>query len=168
MVQGFAGQSGGAMQIRSKLGEGTTVELWLPQALEPPLGTSGEQRSKLAVPRGTATILLCDDDHDVRRFVSELLNSYGYRVREASSAEAAFCVLEDTATIDLLIVDYAMPGINGVEIIRQAWHQHPNLKALLITGDAGAVCDGLAGVRLLRKPFEPAEFLQIVAGVLAS
>ena len=168
MVQGFAGQSGGAMQIRSKLGEGTTVELWLPQALEPPLGTSGEQRSKLAVPRGTATILLCDDDHDVRRFVSELLNSYGYRVREASSAEAAFCVLEDTATIDLLIVDYAMPGVNGVEIIRQAWHQHPSLKALLITGDAGAVCDGLAGVRLLRKPFEPAEFLQIVAGILAS
>jgi signal transduction histidine kinase len=168
MVQGFAGQSGGAMQIRSKLGEGTTVELWLPQALEPPLGTSGEQRSRLAVPRGTATILLCDDDHDVRRFVSELLNSYGYRVREASSAEAAFCVLEDTATIDLLIVDYAMPGVNGVEIIRQAWHQHPSLKALLITGDAGAVCDGLAGVRLLRKPFEPAEFLQIVAGILAS
>jgi len=168
MVQGFAGQSGGAVRIRSRLGEGTTVDLWLPQAVGSPLGTSDEQRSILAVPRGTATILLCDDDHDVRRFVSELLNSYGYRVLEASSAEAAFCVLGDMAAIDLLIVDYAMPGINGVEIIRQAWHQHPNLKALLITGDAGAVCDGLAGVRLLRKPFEPAEFLQIVAGVLAS
>ena len=103
----------------------------------------------------------------MRRLVSELLDSYGYRVLEASSAEAAFCVLEDTATIDLLIVDYAML-VNGVEIIRQAWHQHPSLKALLITGDAGAVCDGLAGVRLLRKPFEPAEFLQIVAGILAS
>jgi len=168
MVQGFAGQSGGAVRIRSKLGEGTTVDLWLPQAVGPPLGTSGEQRSGLAAPRGTGTILLCDDDHDVRRFVSELLNSYGYRVREASSAEAAFCVLGDMAAIDLLIVDYAMPGVNGVEIIRQARHQHPSLKALLITGDPGAVCDGLVRVRLLRKPFEPAEFLQIVAGILAS
>ena len=104
----------------------------------------------------------------MRRFVSELLNSYGYRVLEASSAEAAFCVLGDMAAIDLLIVDYAMPGINGKEIIRQARHQHPSLKALLITGDVGAACDGLAGVRLLRKPFGPAEFLQIVAGILAS
>jgi len=168
MVQGFAGQSGGAVRIRSKPGEGTTVELWLPQAVEPPLGTSGTQRSGLAVPQGTATILLCEDDHDVRRFLSELLNSNGYRVREASSAEAASRVLADMGAVDLLIVDYAMPGVNGVEIIRRAWHRHPSLKALLITGDAGAVGDGLAEVPLLRKPFGPAEFLQTVAEILAS
>jgi len=168
MVQGFAGQSGGAVQIRSKLGEGTTVELWLPQAGEPPLRTSDANRSGLAVPPGTATVLLCDDDHDVRRFVGELLKSNGYMVCEASSAGAAFRILEDRAAVDLLIVDYAMPGINGLEIIRQAWHRHPSLKTLLITGDAGAVDNGMTGVPLLRKPFGPTEFSQIVAEILAA
>jgi len=168
MVQGFAGQSGGAVQIRSKLGEGTTVELWLPQAGEPPLRTSDANRSGLAVPPATATVLLCDDDRDVRRFVGELLKSNGYMVCEASSAGAAFRILEDRAAVDLLIVGYAMPGINGLEIIRQAWHRHPSLKTLLITGDAGAVDNGMRGVPLLRKPFGPTEFSQIVAEILAA
>src|SRR4029077_7364746 len=66
MVQGFARQSGGAVKIRSKLGEGTQVELWLPQAVEPPLGTSGTNPSGSVIPQGTANVLLCDDDHDVR------------------------------------------------------------------------------------------------------
>jgi CheY-like chemotaxis protein len=104
----------------------------------------------------------------VRRFVSELLKSSGYLVREASSAGAALRILEDRAAVDLLIVDYAMPGINGLEIIRQAWHRHPSLKTLLITGDAGAVSDGGAGVPLLRKPFGPAEFSRTVAEILAA
>ena len=69
--------------------------------------------------------------------------------------------------IDLLIVDYAMLGINGLQIIRQAGHQYPSLKTLLITGDAAAVHDGVVGVQLLRKPFAPAEFSQIVAEILA-
>jgi signal transduction histidine kinase len=168
MVQGFAGQSGGAVQIRSKLGEGTTVELWLPKAVEPPLGTYDIKRSGLTVPQGTATVLLCDDDHDVRSFVGELLKSSGYAVCEASSSEAALRVLEDRAAVDLLIVDYAMPGTNGLEIIRQAWQRRPSLKTLLITGDAGAVRDDVARVPLLRKPFGPAEFSRIVAEILAA
>jgi signal transduction histidine kinase len=168
MVQGFAGQSGGAVQIRSKLGQGTTVELWLPQAVEPPPETSGADPSRSIVPKGTANVLLCDDDHDVRRFLSELLKSNGYLVSEASSSGAAFRILEDGAAVDLLIVDYAMPEINGLEIIRQAWHCRPGLKTLLITGDAGAVSDGVAGVPLLRKPFGPAEFSQVVAEILAA
>jgi signal transduction histidine kinase len=168
MVQGFAGQSGGAVQIRSKLSEGTTVQLWLPQAVESPRGTFGDKRSGVSVARGVATVLLCDDDDDVRRFVSDLLKSNGYMVREASSAGAAFHILEERAAVDLLIVDYAMPGINGLEIIRQAGHRRPSLKTLLITGDAGAVFDGVVGVPLLRKPFGPAEFSQIVAEILAA
>jgi signal transduction histidine kinase/CheY-like chemotaxis protein len=167
MVQGFAGQSGGAVQIRSKLGEGTTVELWLPQAVEPPHGTSGTNPSGSVIPQGMANVLLCDDDHDVRRFLSELLKSDGYMVREASTPEGAFRILEDGAAVDLLIVDYAMPGINGMEIIRQVWRKRPSLKTLLITGDADAVGDDVAGAPLLRKPFRPAEFSQTVATLLA-
>jgi len=167
MVQGFAGQSGGAVHIRSKLGEGTTVELWLPQAVEPPLGTSSANPSGSAISQGMANVLLRDDDHDVRRFLSEVLKSDGYMVREAGTPEGAFRILEDGAAVDLLIVDYAMPGINGLEIIRRAWRKRPSLKTLLITGDAGAVGDDVAGAPLLRKPFRPAEFSQTVATFLA-
>ena len=131
-------------------------------------GASGDKKSGVSVARGVATVLLCDDDDEVRRFVSELLKSNGYIVLEASSAGAALRILEERAAVDLLIVDYAMPGINGLEIIRQARHRRPILKTLLITGDAGAVCNGVAGVPLLRKPFGPAEFLQIVAEILAA
>ena len=122
----------------------------------------------MSVARSVATVLLCDDDDDVRRFLSELLKSNGYMVREASGAGAALRILEESAAVDLLIVDYAMPGINGLEIIRQAGHRRPSLKTLLITGDAGAVFDGVVGVPLLRKPFGPAEFSQIVAEILAA
>jgi signal transduction histidine kinase len=168
MVQGFAGQSGGAVQIRSKLSAGTTVELWLPQAVVSSRTTSGAKKSEASVARGGATVLLCDDDDDVRRFLSDLLRSNGYMVREASSAGAAFRILGERAAVDLLIVDYAMPGINGLETIRQAGHRCPGLKTLLITGDAGAVSDGEVGVPLLRKPFGPAEFSRIVIEILAA
>ena len=120
------------------------------------------------IPHGRANVLLCDDDHDVRRFLSELLKSDGYMVREASSPEGALRILEDGTAVDLLIVDYALPGINGLEIIRRAWHRHPSLRTLLITGDAGAVHDGAVGAPLLRKPFRPAEFTQTVATILAA
>jgi signal transduction histidine kinase len=168
MVQGFAAQSGGAVQIRSKLGEGTTVELWLPQAVEPPLGTSNANPSGSVIPQGRAHVLLCDDDYDVRRFLSELLKSDGYMVREASTPEEALRILEDGVAVDLLVVDYAMPGINGLELTWQAWRKRPSLKTLLITGDAGAAGGDMAGAPLLRKPFRPAEFSDTVATILAA
>jgi signal transduction histidine kinase len=169
MVQGFVGQSGGAVQIRSQRGQGTTVELWLPRAAEPPPKARAANSPGSTVSKGAANILLCDDDDDVRRFLGELLRSNGYLVREAGSAEAALRILEDsTTTMDLLIVDYAMPGINGLEVIREAWLQRPSLKTLLITGDASAVPDRSSGAPILRKPFKPAELSQTVAAILAA
>jgi signal transduction histidine kinase/CheY-like chemotaxis protein len=168
MVQGFAAQSGGAVQMRSKPGEGTTVELWLPRAVEPPREAAPFGRAEFEMPQGTASILLCDDDHDVRRFVGDLLQSNGYVVREASSPGEALRILGDGSVIDLLMVDYAMPEINGLDIIRQARQQRPGLKALLITGHTGAVGDGTAGAALLRKPFGPVELCNTVAAVLAA
>jgi len=152
MVQGFSVQSGGTVRIRSKPGVGTTVELWLPQADEPASGKAGD-RSLLEIGRGTTCALLCDDDDDVRPFLSEFLRSIGYTVHEASGAEAAIHILESRAEVDLLIVDYAMPGMNGIETIRQARLRRPDLRSLLITGHAGVPSN--AGVPLLRKPFAP-------------
>jgi len=167
MVQGFAAQSGGAVRIRSQPGQGTTVELWLPQASESPLGGAADRSDSTAL-QGKATVLLCDDDRDVRRFLGELLRSDGYTALEASCPEAALRLLQDGAAVDLLIVDYALPGVNGLEIVRQARHRHPSLRALLITGDVSALGDREAGAPILRKPFRPAEFSQAVAAILAS
>jgi CheY-like chemotaxis protein len=168
MVQGFAVQSGGAVRIRSRPGEGTTVELWLPKAAEPPSQAVGPGQVALGVPQRTACILLCDDDHEVRRFVSEFLTSRGYTVHEAGSADAAFLILEEKEAVDLLIADYAMPGINGLEIIRQAQRQRPGLRILLITGNAGVLGSAAADVPLLRKPFGPAELSKAVSQILTA
>jgi signal transduction histidine kinase len=165
-VQGFAAQSGGAVRISSRPGAGTTVELWLPRADEPARDFGGSTQSVSPIVRGAAKILLCDDDDDVRRFMCEFLGSVGYIIHEANGPEAALGILEHQAEIDLLIVDYAMPGMNGLETIRQARQRRPGLKPLLITGYAGAVGGSTAGVPLLRKPFAPAELARRIAEIL--
>ena len=168
MVQGFAAESGGAVQIRSRPGSGTTVELWLPQADEPSAPTDGPEARETEVPAGTASILLCDDDGDVRRFISEFLGSIGYRVHAANDGELALELLERRKEIELLIVDYAMPGMNGLETIRQARQRRPRVKRLLITGYAGAIAGNTTGIPLLRKPFSPAELARRVAAILTA
>jgi signal transduction histidine kinase/CheY-like chemotaxis protein len=165
MVHGFAVQSGGAARIRSKLGEGTTVELWLPRADEPPSANRIDQ-SGLEIGRGVACALLCDDDDDVRHLLSDFLRSIGYTVHEASGAEAVIRILESSAKVDLLIVDYAMPGMNGIETIHQARLRRPDLRSLLISGYTGVPSS--AGVPLLRKPFAPDELARRVTEILAA
>jgi signal transduction histidine kinase len=166
MVQGFAVQSGGAARIASRLGEGTTVELWLPRADDLPAAATAEPPRH--TDRGAATVLLCDDDDDVRGFLREFLASIGYTVREASGGEAALRMLQSRAAADLLIVDYVMPGINGLETIRQARLQRPNIRSLLISGYAGNLNSNAAGVPFLRKPFAPDELARRIAEILAA
>ena len=155
------------MRISSKPNAGTTVELWLPKADEPPGKPAGSTLSVSPIGRGAANILLCDDDDDVRRFVGDFLGSVGYTIHEANGPIAALGILDNHAEIDLLIVDYAMPGMNGLETIQQAQQRRPHLKPLLITGYAGAVGgDAAVGIPLLRKPFAPAELARRVAELL--
>jgi signal transduction histidine kinase/CheY-like chemotaxis protein len=169
MVQGFAVQSGGAVAIRSRPGAGTTVELWLPPADAPPAAVADARaRHDLEMPRGTASILLCDDDAEVREFIGEFLASAGHRVHVANDGGTALSLLERCAEIELLVADYAMPGINGLETIRQARERRPGLKSLLITGYAGAVPGNETGIPLLRKPFAPAELARRVAEIVAA
>ena len=166
MVQGFAMQSGGMARIRSTRGEGTTVELWLPQATAPP--SERLDRSGPKIDRGAARVLLCDDDDGVRDLLGEFLSSAGYTVHEASDGEEALRILDSGAVVDLLITDYAMPGLNGLETIREARLRRPALRSLVITGHAGSLAGDTAGVPILRKPFSPNDLARRMTALLAT
>jgi len=167
MVQGFALQSGGAVQIQTRLGEGTRIEVWLPRADESPAVHARPCRPDIVGSQRTAQILLCDDDPDVRGILGEVLQTAGYILHVANSPSATLRILEEAPEIDLLIVDYAMPEMNGLELIQEACQRRPSLKTLLITGDVGALSDGISRVPLLPKPFGPTELAQRVSGILA-
>ncbi|MGE0257858.1 MAG: ATP-binding protein [Alphaproteobacteria bacterium] len=164
MVQGFAAQSGGAVRIRSDPGQGATVELWLPRADAPPVVKS-PARSEPALGRAAATVLLCDDDDGVRSALADYLRSLEYVVDEASGADAALRILATRDDVDLLIIDYAMPEMNGLEAIQQARLRRPDLQTLMITGHA-AIPSSL-DVPVLHKPFTLNEFGRRTAELLA-
>ena len=167
MVQGFALQSGGAVQIQTRLGEGTRIEVWLPRADEAPAVHASPCRPAIIGSQRSAQILLCDDDPDVRGILGEVLQTEGYVLHVANGPSATLRILEEAPEIDLLIVDYAMPEMNGLELIQEACQRRPSLKTLLITGDVGALSDGISRVPLLPKPFGPTELAQRVSGILA-
>jgi CheY-like chemotaxis protein len=117
--------------------------------------------------RGQARILVCDDDADVRAIVVSSLRDNGYVVWEAESPARAFEILERERPVDLLIVDYAMPEMNGVAVIGRALALQNGLKALLISGHADILyAGGVSGIPLLAKPFKVAELRQRIAATL--
>jgi len=167
MVQGFAAQSGGSIQIVSTLGKGTMVELWLPRTVGGATESSSSETGSSVLRTGQARILVCDDDGDVRALVGALLRDNGYTVWEANNPALALQILERERPIDLFLVDYAMPEMNGAAIIERAQSSQPGLKVLLITGYPEALrAGGVAGVPLLAKPFKVAEMRSRVAEIL--
>jgi signal transduction histidine kinase len=167
MVQGFAVQSGGAVQIVSSLGEGTKVTLWLPHAEGRSTETApGEQGGSVAGP-AKARILVCDDDGDVRALVGTYLRDSGHTVWEANNPALALQILERERPIDLLLVDYAMPEMTGQAVIDRARTCQPGLKTLLITGYAEALRHNVVcGVPILPKPFKVAELSRRITEIL--
>ena len=116
-----------------------------------------------------ARILVCDDDGDVRALVGTYLRDSGYTVWEANNPTLALQILERERPIDLLLVDYAMPEMNGPAVIDRAQTCQPGLKTLLITGYAEALrTDGISGIPLLPKPFKVAELNRRIAEILHS
>jgi PAS domain S-box-containing protein len=166
MVHGVATQSGGALHIESRLGRGTTVSVYLPRAKTGPI-MAWERESRPAASYGQATILVVDDDPDVREVAVSTLQNLGYQVLAAENGPAALEVLSQATTVDLLIVDVAMPGMNGVELIRRARERQPELRAMLVTGyaDIGAFSPE-QGDFVLQKPYRMAVLSESVAECL--
>jgi signal transduction histidine kinase/ActR/RegA family two-component response regulator len=167
MVQGFAAQSGGAAHIVSSLGEGTTVELWLPRAEGQSTENAPLEPAGFVLDPSQARILICDDDGDVLALLGTLLRESGHTVWEANNPALALQILERERPIDLLLVDYAMPEMTGPAVIDRAQTCQPGLKALLITGYAEALrARRISGTPVLPKPFKVADLSRRIAEVL--
>ena len=167
MVQGFAAQSGGAVQIASSLGKGTTVELWLPPAEHQSKASVSAEPGEFVFRQRQARILVCDDDKDVCSLVGTLLRDLGHTVWEAPKPALALQILERERPVDLLLVDYAMPEMNGRTVIDRAKACQPGLKTLLMTGYAEALLNnGMSDIPVLRKPFKAVELSRRIAEIL--
>jgi len=174
MVYGFAKQSNGAFRLDSKVGQGTTAELWLPRAPEqPPIADAPIKDEASGGPSRPIRLLLVDDHDEVRNTTAALLTDLGHDVVEAANGADALKLLQDgDCDYDLMITDYAMPQLSGTEFLREARKLCPGVGALIITGyaEADAVRDRPDGVEILLKPFTPSKLeaaLARAAGIRA-
>jgi CheY-like chemotaxis protein len=166
IVHGFAAQSGGSVQITSIPDEGTKVDLWLPRFGGNASACIAPDPSPSIYEPSHARILVCDDDPGVLTFVATVLRDNGHMVWEADTPFEALAIIE-REQLDLLLVDYAMPGMNGVAVIERARGCQQDLKAILVSGHADVLrSGGVSGIPLLAKPFKVAELRQCLCEVL--
>jgi CheY-like chemotaxis protein len=157
MVYGFAKQSGGQVRIRSEVGVGTTVSLYLPCADGDANVVTAESGRPAPQGRGQ-TVLLVEDDASVRLLVLEVLRELSYSAIEADQADAAIRILESDRPIELMVSDVGLPGMNGRQLAEVARQHRPQLPILFITGYAenAAIRSGFLGANMamITKPFD--------------
>jgi signal transduction histidine kinase len=167
-VLGFAKQSGGGLALQTRLGEGTAISIYLPRSDSVSLHARAGRSAHVERPLTGATILLVDDDAAVREITAATLQEMGYTTVEAGSGGAALELIEKLAGIDLILVDFAMPGMNGAELARQIHIKRPSLPILFITGYADrAALAGVSEDRVVGKPFTDDELATKVQAALA-
>ncbi|GIL38081.1 response regulator [Roseiterribacter gracilis] len=169
-VYGFAKQSGGGVRIVTAEGKGTSVQVYLPRAAIVAAEAPHVVDRAVAGDGGAGrTVLLVDDDDAVREVTSTMLRDAQYRVLTAGSGGAALDVLERTQNIDLLVLDFAMPGMNGAEVARRARAIRPDLPIIFVTGYAEIGALHAAGeAHVLQKPFRAEALTQTVRRALDS
>jgi NO-binding membrane sensor protein with MHYT domain/nitrogen-specific signal transduction histidine kinase/ActR/RegA family two-component response regulator len=166
-VSGLAKQMGGGVRVATAPGRGTRVTLYLPRAAEAPAGAERREAAPPATVRSGAVVLVVDDDEDVRRYVAELLRDAGYDVESSPGGADALARVSAGLRPDLMLLDFAMPEMNGAEaaLRLRATHDAP---VLMMTGyaDLDALPATLDRGRVLQKPFEPEALLAAVGGLL--
>lgn len=166
-VLGFVKQSGGGVRIESRLDRGTAVYIFLPRAEAATL--SAAAGPAVHASGGAATVLLVDDDSAVREVTASMLREAGHRVIDVGSGGAALATVEHEPHIDVLVADFAMPGMNGAEVARRVRRKLPALPVLFITGfaDRSALAD-VSEARIVSKPFVGDELLEKLRSALAN
>lgn len=160
-VYGFVKQSRGHVKIYSEVGEGTTIKVYLPRYVAEADEVEEQVVEPLVHGKGHETILVVEDDEDVRSYSTDSLRDLGYFVLEAANARTALQILESHLQVAVLFTDVGLPGgMNGRQLAEEARKRHPNLKILFTTGYArnAIVHDGRLdpGVELITKPFTQA------------
>jgi signal transduction histidine kinase/CheY-like chemotaxis protein len=153
-VLGFAKQSNGGVRIDTAEGEGTSIRIFLPRSDSP--ADRGETMPAPALEAAgvSARILIVDDDDAVRQVAADMLRDLGYDVVDVGNAGAVFDTLESQGSIDLLLLDFAMPGMSGAEVARRVRARYPRLPILFMTGYADrALLSGISEAQTIGKPF---------------
>jgi len=171
MVYGMARQSGGAARIESAPGEGTAVKLYF-RAADGEVAAEGAgahgERAHAETKRTSASILVIDDDPDVRGFIVETLEEQGYRVRHASDGRQGLAALVRERP-DLVVLDFIMPGLSGAEVASRILDKYPDQPILFVSGysETDAVKRVAPNAPLLTKPFRADALDKAVRGALA-
>jgi signal transduction histidine kinase/ActR/RegA family two-component response regulator len=170
-VLGFVKQSGGGLQIETEVGKGTAVKVYLPRvdsalvARHTHVQQSSERKTQATKP----VILVVDDDPGVRDVTASILRERNYEVEEAGGAEAALRMLDRLPVVDLLLVDFAMPGINGADLARCVNDRYRGTPLLFVTGYADtASLTGIPEEQIVRKPFNDDQLAERVGRAIAS
>jgi nitrogen-specific signal transduction histidine kinase/CheY-like chemotaxis protein len=169
-VYGIVKQSGGFIWVYSELSKGTSFKIYLPR-VDQAEDLAGVPNATAEVPLGTETVLLAEDEQDVREIAREFLESGGYKVLEAKDAEEAVKLArEHGRAIDLLVTDMVMPGMTGQELAVQLQHEYPGLRIVFMSGYSEHAATEMANadpnVRLLNKPFSRGTLLRGVREIL--
>jgi PAS domain S-box-containing protein len=167
MVEGIVRQSGGAVDVTTRLGAGTRVSVYLPCTKTVPDQPRAASDLGLFAP-GLETVLVCDDDEGVRRLLVDVIGLRAYHILQAASGrEALEMALEHEGRIDLLVTDVVMPGLGGVELAAELRKRNPDLRVLYVSGyiDRLELLSGSLNhrTRFLAKPFIPAQLIQMVS-----
>jgi CheY-like chemotaxis protein len=169
-VYGIVKQSGGDIEISSKLGEGTTITIYLPY-IEKTAEKVGTSAWLSETPSGSETILVVEDEEMVRQLACEALRKKGYTVLEAASGEKALRICQQNeATIHLMLTDVVMPGMNGRELATRIASIRPATKVLYMSGytEDAVLSEGIldSGLAFIQKPFTLAVLARKVREVL--
>jgi PAS domain S-box-containing protein len=168
-VQGLAEQSGGSFRLTSTPGRGTTAALWLPVSSEAPAAPlimrgapveGGPHKARHGV------ILLVDDEDLVRAGAADMLTEAGYTVEEANSGYRAVQLLKGGLRPDVVVTDYAMPGMSGAELAREVRKTVPGVPVLMITGYATLTDREAGDLPRLAKPFRQADLVAAVEEIM--
>jgi CheY-like chemotaxis protein len=155
MADGVAGQSGGRLMVHSTLGKGTTVELWLPVALDVGQAAASSAQPPAAPPRqqGRLRILVVDDDELVLENTVAMLEDLNHEVLRAATPFAAIDILDSRSDIDLVLTDQAMPVMTGTQLIEVIRQHAPKMPVILATGYAELSGPVDPSVKRLAKPY---------------
>jgi PAS domain S-box-containing protein len=153
-VVGFAKQSGGDVDVASRMGEGTTFTLYLPEA-EPDADRPEADTTALPPVQRSLRVLVVEDNVEVGRFCTQMLEDFGHSTAWASSGEEALTMLEQgEAGFDVVFSDVVMPGMGGIELAKRLARIRPDLPIILASGYSHVLAqEGTAGFELLQKPY---------------